>query len=172
MRPKVHLVMWIILLGFTGISFMLFLSPFLLSDWKVLASALLFTSMTATLVWGLDRSHLTVVSDNESIYLKGFFNFRKIKLGKSQVRGYSIQQKADQYSGFHEEFQITTSDGRKIYFPRIAYSDYSQVASFCKGFTFLGHQELRYGKLIGQILTIMGVVSGVLFALVSIIKLL
>ncbi|WP_188462713.1 hypothetical protein [Marivirga lumbricoides] len=169
--PRVKNILWLIIIAFLSISIMLLLSPYFLSDWKVWSMAIFLTSFALTLLWGIDFSHLNIKYDNLNIFLTGYFNGRNLKLKYSEIKGFQIEEKVDQYNGLHQEIQIVMTNGKKIYLPKIAYDDYSKVEIFCHDkFKFLGIRKMKHGEFIGKLIPVMGLVSGILFLLVSIIK--
>mgnify|MGYP001801347784 FL=1 len=170
-KPTVKFVSWLITSAFLFFSVLLFLSPYFMVDWKVWSLAFLALSLGLALLWGLDYSHLTIKQDGDYLTFVGYFNGRKIRRKVKEIKGYRIEEKADQYSGHHEEYQLITQNDKVIRFPRIAYPNYEEIRTFCaSNFEFLGHKPLKYAEIMGRLMPIIGFVSGVLALLVALKK--
>ncbi|HNP19836.1 MAG TPA: hypothetical protein PKL31_15460 [Fulvivirga sp.] len=170
-KPKVQYVIWMIIISFIIFALLFLSSPYLISDWKVSSLAILFTTLAITLLWGLDRSHLYIKLQNDLLILRGYFNIRKIELNINEIKGYQTQEKVDKLNGLHKEIQLKLNDGKVIPFPRVAYPNYECVESLCKyNFNFLGNSNIKYGELLGKLLPVMGLVSGILALIVAIMK--
>lgn len=165
--PSTHLL---VAASFLGISILFFLSP--LRDTRMLASAILLGSVGVTMLWFIDHTFLTIEKTTDGINFKGYFSIRKFQLRINEIDGYEIHQKVNQFHGLHEEIQLITKKG-KLHFPKIAYGNYDELKElFVPELKFLGHKELKYGRLLGRIIPIMFLVSGILAGLVGLLKLL
>lgn len=169
-KPKIDLKIWVILIAFMSFAIMMLASPFFSSDWTIKGLFIMFSTFFILMMWGIDRTHLTINFDEERVSFKGYFGFRSMFIEKTEFRGYSIHQRADQLNGYHEEYQIIHRDGKIIHFPKIAYPDYYQIKELCEKFDFVEYQELKYGAIIGKVVVVMGIVSGILAALVGLLK--
>jgi len=142
-------------------------------DWKVWSLSFITLSMSIVLLWGLDYSHLIIKQDGKDLTLVGFFSRRTIRKKLSEIKGYQIEEKADQYSGHHEEYQLLTRNNKVIRFPRIAYPDYEEIKAFCiDNFEFSGRKSHRYTETMGRLMPIIGLISGLFALLVALKKLL
>lgn len=169
-KPSISAVTWAFILGFFLIAMIFLLNTN--GDWVLYLAGFAFLSIVVSILWAIDYTHLFLTVKNEELRFEGFFHRRKMTLSKGDISGYQIHQKADQYNGFHEEIQLVTKTHGTIIFPRAAYENaYSQVRNFCEtNFEFIGYNKLKYGEIIGKVVVVMGVVSGILAALVGLLK--
>ncbi len=103
----------------------------------------------------------------------GYFGIRKVNLDLSEVERYHIHQKVDQLNGLHEEVQLLTRAHRTIILAKIAYEkNYWAIREMCESrFEFLGYKKLKYGELLGKLIPLVFLVSGVLAGPVGILQL-
>ncbi|MFP4096792.1 MAG: hypothetical protein ACLFUB_20080 [Cyclobacteriaceae bacterium] len=172
-RPSFPFIFILVAISFFTFAGMFFLSPF--QDWKMLTAAVLFCSLAFTFLLMIDRGYLTIHYNVKEIKLEGFFLVKKVDYTYDQIEGYQIQEKVDQLNGFHEEIYLVLRNGKGILFPRIAYTaeSYSEIKSLCESeLKFLGNTTIKYGRIIGKVMTTMFLLSGIFAALVGLIKLL
>lgn len=166
--PSVHLI---ITVTFLGLSLLFCLSPF--RDTRMLIGSILFGSVGLTMLWFIDYIFITIKISDNSLCCRGYFSIRKFKIKIEEIEGYEVHQKVDQINALHEEIQIITStEKRRLVFPKIAYRDYDSIKAFCADLKFLGYKELRHGKLLGKLIPIIFLISGLLTGIVGLIKLL
>lgn len=169
-KPKISLVVWIILSVFLILSGMLIFNK---QDDLVLQFAGVGSlTISIGILWAIDYTHLRLTFDTKELKMVGYFGLRKISLRFDENNCYHISQKVDQYNGLHDEFQLVTKSNDNIIFPRAAYeSVYSDIRLLCESnFKLLGFNSLRYGEVLGKVIPIMGLVSGILAALVGLMK--
>jgi hypothetical protein len=135
-------------------------------------AAVFFAAFGVAMIWLTDYTFLTIDVLLDSVQFKGYFSIRKIIVRNDEIQGYEIRQKADQLSGFHEELKIVLVNKREIVLSKIAYEDYEKVREvFQSRFQLIGYSELKYGKLIGRLVTIIFIASGLLAGLAGLVKL-
>lgn len=170
-KPSFPLVHLLIAMTFIGLSIMFIITPY--RDTGMTIGSILFGSVGLTMLWFIDYFFMTIEMGGDKFKCRGYFLLRKYQLTIDQIKGYEIHQKVDQFNGLHEEFQIITKENNKLLFLRIVYGDYDSVISMCKSeLEFLDYKELRHAKLLGRIIPIMFLMSGILAGLVGLLKLL
>ncbi len=167
--PSISAFFWIIMVLFLVVAIIFFFSPY--RDGKMLLVAIVLLTLVITILWGIDYSHLNISYNDNFLVLKGYFSLRKLCIKIKDIEGYQIHQKADQVNGLHEEIQLITRHNGIIPLPKIAYKNYEDVKIMCENsLPFLGYNNLKYGQLIGKIIKLMFLVSGILAGLVGILK--
>jgi len=133
----------------------------------------IFIIFGLSIFWIIDYSHMSISSSSKYLNLKGYFSIRNIEIPFSEVKGYEIQEKLDEWNGHHDEVQLVLFNGEKIVIPRIAYSNYQEVTNILKecDFEFLGYNPIKYGAIVKKIMPVVFLLSGILAAIVGILKL-
>jgi hypothetical protein len=147
------------------------LSPF--SDLKMQIAAILSASFSIAIVWYIDHTFLSIECERSSITFKGYFSIRNIQFEMTEIEGYQINERVDQFNGLHDEITITTNAKHSFTLSRMAYrSNYDEVLDFMNdcGIRFLGKMPFRYAKILKVLVPIVFLVSGILAALVRLLK--
>jgi hypothetical protein len=169
-KPSFPLLHLLIATAFFGVAAMFAFSPY--RNTAMTVASILFCSVGLVMLWFIDHYFLKVKISETTLTCVGYFSVRRFEIKMEQVSGYEIHQKVDQINGLHEEFQIIFRSRGKLVFFGIAYGEYDQVKAFCaERLNFLGYKPLRYGELLGKIIPVMFLISGILAGLVGLLKL-
>lgn len=136
-------------------------------------ASILFGAAGLSILWLIDYCCLSIRFHHEFLKVHGFFQVRNLTVPISHIEGYEIHEKVDQINGLHGEVQLVIKNRGNLILPKIAYSDYPYVIALCESrFKFLGFKELKYGRLLGRLIAIMFSISGIMAALIALLKLL
>lgn len=170
-KPSAPIALIILIIVLAVMPLVFLFSPYL--DWKMGIGGVCIFVLATIIFFLTDRSHSTIIYNDKSVQLKGFFGVRNKSYLWQDFEGYRLKQKADQASGFHDELQLILKNGKNIPISKVAYKEeYGQVYNMCDSkLKFIEHDKLKYGNTIAWIVRLAFLLSGIMALLVALKKL-
>lgn len=169
-KPKTPLLSICVSAFMIVISYLLFTSKYF--DYLAISVGSFSFLIAVFMLLATDHSYMGLENINSSINIKGYLGVRKLKLQMKDIKGYEIHEKLDQVRGVQNLWVLVTQDGKKILFTSAVYNNYDELINWIEtNFEFLGHKKMKYSEFIGKSYVYITIVSGIIYFLLAMIKL-